>query len=82
MGLLIGQLLAAMGASEVAIVDPLRSRLEVAATLGLGPCASSADQLAESFAVAVDATGVQKPSKRPSMQSIGVGPYLSSVSPT
>ncbi len=60
MGLLIGQLLAAMGASEVAIVDPLRSRLEVAATLGLGPCASSADQLAENFEVAVDATGVPK----------------------
>jgi threonine dehydrogenase-like Zn-dependent dehydrogenase len=60
MGLLIGQLLSAMGASEVAIIDPLSSRLEVATTFGLGPCASSADELDGSFEVAVDATGVPK----------------------
>ena len=40
------------------MVDRLSSRLEVAATLGLGPCASSVDQLDGSFEVAVDATGV------------------------
>ena len=60
MGLLIGQLLTAMGASEVAMVDPRGSRLEVAATLGLGPCAPSVDQLDKNFEVAVDATGVPK----------------------
>jgi threonine dehydrogenase-like Zn-dependent dehydrogenase len=58
MGLLIGQLLAAMGASEVAIADPLGPRLEVAAALGLGPCASSTEELDAPFEVAVDATGV------------------------
>jgi 2-desacetyl-2-hydroxyethyl bacteriochlorophyllide A dehydrogenase len=58
MGLLIGQLLAAMGASEVAIVDPLGPRLEVAAELGLGPCASSTEEFDTPFEVAVDATGL------------------------
>jgi threonine dehydrogenase-like Zn-dependent dehydrogenase len=58
MGLLTGQLLTAMGASEVAMVDLLSSRLEVAAALGLGRCAKSADEFDTPFDVVVDATGV------------------------
>ena len=61
MGLLIGQLLTAMGASEVAMVDPRGSRLEVAATLGLGPVRPPPlTNWPKNFEVAVDATGVPK----------------------
>lgn len=59
MGLLMGQLLAHAGASEVALVDRSTARLDLARRMGFGLTAPDARELPEGgFDVAVDATGV------------------------
>ena len=59
MGLLLLQLLIRAGASRVAVVDRIATRLDVARALGAGQTVMSAAELdGARFGVAVDATGV------------------------